>query len=138
MLKMGNMLRVARVTRGVATVRVAPVVRARGLATKVLTCTDAADFEKAKSSDSGAVVYFTATWCGPCRMISPIFAELAEGASAETTFLKVDVDDQADVAADAQIAAMPTFQFYKGGKLLDQLVGADPEKLKTYVGAHLS
>jgi thioredoxin 1 len=68
-------------------------------------------------------------------MISPIFEQLSDEYPA-ASFLKVDVDDQPDVAAAAQVAAMPTFQFFKSGKLLDKIVGADPVKLKTCVKNH--
>ena len=91
----------------------------------------------AQASDKGSVVYFTASWCGPCKMISPIFDEVASAHPPGATFLKVDVDDMPDVAAAAQISAMPTFQFYKSGQLLEQIVGADVEKLKAGVEEHL-
>ena len=60
------------------------------------------------------VAYFTASWCGLPHDF-PVFQELAEGASEKATFLKCDVDEQPEVAAEAQVAAMPTFQFYKSG-----------------------
>ena len=102
-------------------------------AVKVMTVED--EFETTIASDSLSVVYFTAAWCGPCRMISPVFEMIAEQHS-DATFLKVDVDEQAETAAAAQVSAMPTFQFYKSGKLLDKIVGADVEKLKIYTEAH--
>ncbi len=129
----------SRSSRTVVALRVAPAVQPyrRGLAGKVAICSDEADFDKAVKSEHGSVVYFTASWCGPCRMISPVFQELAEGASDKVTFLKCDVDEQPEVAADAQVAAMPTFQFYKSGTLLHKLVGADVEGLKAAVKEHL-
>ena len=70
-------------------------------------------------------------------MISPIFSSLASEESP-STFLKVDVDDFPEVAAEAQVSAMPTFQFYRDGKLLDKIVGADVAKLKAFTEAHLA
>jgi thioredoxin 1 len=105
----------------------------RALAVKTLT--DESQYKPAIAADSLCVVYFTAAWCGPCKMISPIFEQLSDEYPA-ASFLKVDVDDQPDVAAAAQVAAMPTFQFFKSGKLLDKIVGADPVKLKTFVKNH--
>ena len=70
-------------------------------------------------------------------MISPIFETLAAD-KASSTFLKVDVDDMPDVAASAMVSAMPTFKFYKGGELVDSIVGADPNALKDGVEKHLS
>ena len=110
----------------------------RGFASKVTVCGDESAFEKAVSSPSGSVVYFTASWCGPCRMISPVYEELASGAGDGTTFLKVDVDDQPEVAAAAGVTAMPTFKFFKDGQLLDTIVGADAAKLQSLTKEHLS
>ena len=130
----------ARLPRRVsALARASPAARLprRALATKVMVCGDESAYDSAVANDSGAVVYFTATWCGPCRMISPIFEELASSAEASKTFLKVDVDDQPEIAAAAQVTAMPTFHFYKAGKLLDKMVGADVNKLQDLTKAHL-
>ena len=112
-----------------------PVLLTAQRALAVKTLTDESQYKPAIAADSLCVVYFTAAWCGPCKMISPIFEQLSDEYPA-ASFLKVDVDDQPDVAAAAQVAAMPTFQFFKSGKLLDKIVGADPVKLKTYVKNH--
>ena len=114
----------------------ASVVLRRSLAT-VKICGDEAAFASAKDNAAGSVVYFTASWCGPCRMISPVYEELAAGAADDKVFLKVDVDDQAEVSQDAGISAMPTFHFYKGGKLVDKIVGADVAKLESLTKTHL-
>jgi thiol-disulfide isomerase/thioredoxin len=92
----------------------ASLARHRSLAT-VAVCGSEDAFDAAKSSESGAVVYFTATWCGPCRMISPIFEDLAKGNETGATFLKVDVDDMAEVAADAQVPARSTLTLSLSG-----------------------
>ena len=105
----------------------------RALAVKVLE--EESEFATITAAESLSVVYFTASWCGPCKMISPIFEKVSEE-HPTTSFLKVDVDDQAEVAAMCQISAMPTFQFYKSGKVIDKIVGADAEKLISYVKAH--
>jgi len=105
----------------------------RNLAVKVLT--DEGMWPTVTSGEGLSVVYFTATWCGPCKMISPIYEALSKDYTA-ATFLKVDVDDQPDVAAMANVTAMPTFQFYKAGQKVDQIVGADADKLKTYLKSH--
>ena len=73
--------------------------------------------------------------CGPCKFISPVFESVAE-AHPDATFLKVDVDDFSEVAASARVAAMPTFQFWKSGSLVDTIVGADPDKLKSTTKMH--
>ncbi|KAJ3297312.1 hypothetical protein HK104_000639 [Borealophlyctis nickersoniae] len=98
-----------------------------------------------KSSDefsaainSGKVVVdFFATWCGPCKIISPKFAEFAEKYTS-ATFIKVDVDEVPDVAEQAGIRAMPTFLIYKDGKVVGEVVGADPRKLEDEIKKHVS
>eukprot|EP00577_Skeletonema_sp_RCC1716_P024125 CAMPEP_0113404542 /NCGR_PEP_ID=MMETSP0013_2-20120614/18450_1 /TAXON_ID=2843 ORGANISM="Skeletonema costatum, Strain 1716" /NCGR_SAMPLE_ID=MMETSP0013_2 /ASSEMBLY_ACC=CAM_ASM_000158 /LENGTH=103 /DNA_ID=CAMNT_0000290161 /DNA_START=49 /DNA_END=360 /DNA_ORIENTATION=+ /assembly_acc=CAM_ASM_000158 len=80
------------------------------------------------------VVDFTASWCGPCQMVAPHF----EAMSKEYTnviFVKVDVDNQDKIAQMCGVRAMPTFQFFKGGKKVDELMGADVATLKSKVAA---
>ena len=110
----------------------------RSLASKVTVCGDESAFDKAVASEAGSVVYFTASWCGPCQMISPIYAELASEAPSGATFLKVDVDDHPEIAASAGVSAMPTFKFFKAGALLDTVVGANVNALKEKTETHLS
>ncbi|XP_026209054.1 thioredoxin-like [Anabas testudineus] len=77
------------------------------------------------------VVDFTATWCGPCRVIGPKFAKLSEASEYNNVvFLKVDVDEAADVSSSCGISCMPTFHFYKNGKKIAEFSGADENKLK--------
>ncbi|KAG6776520.1 hypothetical protein POTOM_020033 [Populus tomentosa] len=92
-------------------------------------------FEKGKGSQKLIVVDFTASWCPPCKMIAPIFAELAKK-FPNVTFLKVDVDELKTVAEEWNVDAMPTFIFLKDGKLVDKTVGADKDGLPTLVAKH--
>lgn len=75
------------------------------------------------------VVDFTASWCGPCRQMSPIFASLSIKYSA-AIFLSVDVDQCKMTAALNGIRVMPTFFFYKNKSKVDELQGADPKGLE--------
>ncbi|KAL6647577.1 hypothetical protein ACP70R_015014 [Stipagrostis hirtigluma subsp. patula] len=95
------------------------------------------DSQMAKEKDAGklVVIDFTASWCGPCRIIAPVFAELAKKFT-NAVFLKVDVDELKDVAAEYNIEAMPTFLFFKGGQNIHTVVGARKEELQAKVEEH--
>ncbi|KAI9354365.1 cytosolic thioredoxin Trx1 [Zopfochytrium polystomum] len=67
------------------------------------------------------VVDFSATWCGPCKMVAPLYEELSKK-YPDATFLKVDVDDYPDITEAAGVTAMPTFVFYKGGVAVGDVV----------------
>ena len=76
------------------------------------------------------VVDFTAKWCGPCRAIGPTFEALSKLPEyASLAFLKVDVDLLPDVAQAANVSAMPTFQVWRGGSAVAEMVGANKDKL---------
>ncbi|XP_018412723.1 PREDICTED: thioredoxin-like [Nanorana parkeri] len=74
------------------------------------------------------IVDFTATWCGPCKMIGPIFEALSQS-HPDVVFLKVDVDDAQDVAQHCDIKCMPTFHFYKNGSKVHEFSGANKDSL---------
>tara|TARA_B100001093_G_C26790345_1_gene998687 strand:- start:1041 stop:1532 length:492 start_codon:yes stop_codon:yes gene_type:complete len=84
------------------------------------------------------ICYFTATWCGPCQMISPDITTLGEKSDA-LLVLKIDVDDCEEVAAQCEIDCMPTFRFHIGNTLepSHKLMGADKNKLFNIVGGIL-
>lgn len=82
------------------------------------------------------VVDFTATWCGPCRAIAPVFERLATTHAAVAVFVKVDVDDAADVARECSVSSMPTFHFYRSGSLVHQFSGADQGQLNAAIAQH--
>lgn len=68
------------------------------------------------------IIDFTATWCGPCKMIAPVFKELSEEYGSRAQFIKVDVDDNPEAAQKYGVTAMPTFLFIKGGEVVDRLM----------------
>ncbi|KAJ3003097.1 UNVERIFIED_CONTAM: hypothetical protein HDU68_005883, partial [Siphonaria sp. JEL0065] len=80
------------------------------------------------------VVDFTATWCGPCKQIAPRFETLASQ-YPDANFLKVDVDELKEIAGRYQVSAMPTFIFFKNGEKLDQVVGAEIQKVEALTEA---
>ncbi|CAH0391737.1 unnamed protein product [Bemisia tabaci] len=78
------------------------------------------------------VVDFTASWCGPCQRIAPIFEKLA-AKYARAVFVKVDVDKCQNTAASQGVSAMPTFIFYRNKAKIDRLQGADPNALESKI-----
>eukprot|EP00035_Acanthoeca_spectabilis_P036739 m.41406 g.41406 ORF g.41406 m.41406 type:complete len:114 (-) comp8206_c0_seq2:48-389(-) len=95
------------------------------------------EFDTIVNGDKPVIIDFTASWCGPCKMIGPVFVEHAGKKENESlVFIKVDVDENEQVAAEAGISAMPTFQVWKGGAKVDELVGASPDKLAELIAKH--
>lgn len=90
----------------------------------------------ANDSKKLLVVDFTASWCGPCRFIAPILAELAKKLP-QVMFVKVDVDELKEVARDWAIEAMPTFIFLREGKIVDKVVGAKKDELQQTIAKHV-
>lgn len=74
------------------------------------------------------MVDFWATWCGPCRMISPYVDELADEYDGKATVVKCNVDDCEDIAAQYGIRNIPTILFFKDGQVVDKMVGAATKK----------
>ena len=77
-------------------------------------------------SDKPVLIDFFATWCGPCRMVSPLIDEIAEERS-DIKVCKVDVDEQGELAAQFGVASIPTLVVVKGGKVSAQNIGAVPK-----------
>ena len=81
-------------------------------------------FESLKNGQQPLVVDFWATWCGPCRMVAPIIAELAKEYDGQITVGKCDVEENDDLAAEFGIRNIPTIIFMKDGQVVDKVVGA--------------
>jgi thioredoxin 1 len=73
------------------------------------------------------MVDFWAEWCAPCRAIAPTLEELVREANGSVTLAKVNVDEQPALAARYAIRSIPTILFVKGGKVVDQVIGAVPK-----------
>ena len=83
---------------------------------------------KSKVIDSGrpALVDFWASWCGPCRMLSPIVDSVSEQVSG-VDFYKVNVDEEPELAREFAIMSIPCLILFKDGRAIDQSVGVVPE-----------
>lgn len=80
-------------------------------------------------SDKLVVVDFWATWCGPCRMLTPILDEVEEEMAGKMEVVKVNVDDADEIAGQFRIMSIPTLLFFKNGQLVDKTVGAMPKNV---------
>ncbi len=78
-------------------------------------------------SDKPVLVDFFATWCGPCRMVSPIVDEIAEERADTLKVVKVDVDEVPSVAAAYGVMSIPTLMVFRGGEAVNTQVGAMPK-----------
>ncbi|XAR61707.1 Monodehydroascorbate reductase (NADH) [Bertholletia excelsa] len=93
--------------------------------------------QKGNESKKLIVVDFYATWCGPCRFMAPLLAEMARN-MPHVTFLKVDVDELKSVAEEWKVEAMPTFVLVKEGKIVARILGADKDGLQKAITTHAS
>ena len=84
-------------------------------------------FDSLLESEKLVIVDFWATWCGPCRMLSPLLDEVEEEMADKVTVVKVNVDDADEIAYRYRIMSIPTLLFFKGGQVVDRTVGAMPK-----------
>ena len=82
------------------------------------------NFASLKNGQLPFVIDFWATWCGPCRMLAPIIAELAKEYEGKIVVGKCDVEENEDLAQEFGIRNIPTVLFFKGGEIVDKVVGA--------------
>ncbi|KAH8285808.1 hypothetical protein KR018_009032, partial [Drosophila ironensis] len=95
------------------------------------------DSQLSKAGGKLVVLDFFATWCGPCKMISPKLTELATKYADNVVVLKVDVDECEEIAMDYQISSMPTFVFLKNGTKVSEFSGANATRVEDTIKEHI-
>jgi thioredoxin 1 len=103
---------------------------------KKVTEVDAKGLDALLKEKKGLVVLdLWAPWCGPCLAIAPHVEKLAES-HAKVTFAKLDIDKNDDVCARYGVRSVPTFLFFKGGKVVETITGADKASVTKALKAH--
>jgi len=89
-------------------------------------------------SDKPVLVDFWAEWCGPCKAISPIVEELEKQYEGKIKIGKINVDQQGPLSMQYGVMSIPTLALFKGGKIVDQIVGSVPKtQLESMITKHI-
>ncbi|WP_419727290.1 thioredoxin [Terrisporobacter petrolearius] len=95
-------------------------------------------YNKIRTSDKLVVMDFFATWCGPCKMLAPIFESLSNEMSDKVDFAQIDIDRSLEVVEEYKIVSVPTMIIFKNGKEVQRIVGFVPkEQIESKIKAHL-
>lgn len=98
------------------------------MAGNTIEVTDATFEQVILKADKPAVVDFWAVWCGPCKMVAPHVEAVATEMAGQVVVAKVDVDSNRGVASRFGIQSIPTMLFFKGGQVVDRMVGGQHKK----------
>ena len=89
--------------------------------------TDATFDQEVINNEKTVLVDFWAEWCGPCRAVSPILDQIATEHADKIELVKVNVDDNMEIAAKYQITSIPAMKLFKGGEVVKSVIGAKPK-----------
>jgi thioredoxin 1 len=108
---------------------------------KLVEITDSNFQKEVLESDQPVLVDFWAVWCGPCKMIAPVVEEIAKEYDGKLKVGKMDVDSNPDTSVKFGIRSIPTLMIFKGGRVVEQIVGALPkrnllEKITPHIGVN--
>ena len=88
--------------------------------------------EQIALNDNKAIICFSATWCGPCKKIKPLYHEIAEN-NKDINFYEVDIDDREELVTKFNVKSIPTFILLKEGNKINELVGSNINELSILI-----
>ncbi|MBV6621998.1 MAG: thioredoxin [Rivularia sp. (in: Bacteria)] len=98
----------------------------------------AAEFETLLKSENLLVVDFTATWCGPCRVVAPLMEQLSQEFQDSIKVIKIDVDKDKPLAKKYEVKTIPAVLYFKNGELVETIKGVSPyQEFANAVKAHI-
>lgn len=104
----------------------------------MLAVTDATFEQEVLKSSTPIIVDFWAEWCGPCRMLTPILEELSSEITNKATIVKVNIDQNPQIASQLGVRSIPTMILFKDGKAISNMVGVNPKlKIKTWIESNI-